>query len=224
MIVITGASDGLGKALAKLYSEAGKVVVNVSRSKSEYVAHNLLHDLREGSEIQAAAREIEQLGEPLEALVNCAGVMSGESLAEVTEVEIKRLMATNVKAQIMLVSSLLDRIKKDQTDVVNVSSTVGTKGRPGEPVYAASKWAVRGFTKSLQEDFKDFPNRIISFCPGGFESRTYEKATGKKHDNFGAVMDPNYVALCLKQILDLPKNMEVSEIIINRKNVLGEIK
>lgn len=217
MIVITGASDGLGKALAKLYKEAGKTVVNVSRSKSEHATHDLLHDLREGSEIQAAAEEIKQLDEPLEALVNCAGVMSIESLGEVTEVEIKRLMATNVKSQILLVSELLERIKKDKTDIVNVSSTVGTKGRPGEPVYAASKWAIRGFTKSLQEDFKNLPNRVISFCPGGFESDIFEKVAGHKNESFGPMMDPNYVALCLKQILDLPKNMEVSEIVINRK-------
>lgn len=59
MIVITGASDGLGKALAKLYQEAGKVVVNVSRRKSEYAKHNLQRDLSEGKSIIAAAREIE---------------------------------------------------------------------------------------------------------------------------------------------------------------------
>lgn len=217
MIIITGASDGLGKALAKLYKESGKTIVNVSRTASDYADHNLLHDLRDGEEIQTAAREIEALGETLEVVINCAGVMSDQPMGQVTESEVKRLMATNVKSQILLVSELLDRIKNDGTDIVNVSSTVGAKGRPGEPVYAASKWAVRGFSKSLQEDFKNLPNRVISFCPGGFESDIFEKAAGYKNEGFGSMMDPKDVALCLKQILDLPKNMEVSEIIINRK-------
>lgn len=218
MIVITGASDGLGKQLAKLYQESGKKVVNISRTKTDFADVNILRDLREGPEIEAAAKEVSTIQESLEAIINCAGVMSGESLGHITEDEVKRLMATNVKSQIMLVSELLSRIQKDETDIVNVSSTVGTKGRPGEPVYAASKWAVRGFTKSLQEDFKNLPNRIISFCPGGFESRTYEKATGKSNsDTFGPVMDPKDLAAMIKSILDLPKNMQVSEIVIDRK-------
>lgn len=217
MIVITGASDGLGKALAKQYKDAGVTVVNVSRTSSEYADHNLLHDLRNDSEIQAAAKEIGAIDETLEAVVHCAGVMSNQPMGQVTGDEIERLLATNVKSQILLTSELLDRIKRDKADIVNVSSTVGAKGRLGEPVYASSKWAVRGFAKSLQEDFKQLPNRVISFCPGGFDSGIFEKAAGYKNENFGPMMDPNYVALCLKQILDLPKNMEVSEIFINRK-------
>jgi len=217
MIVITGASDGLGKALAKLYTDAGKTVVNVSRTKSEHADHNILHDLTDGAEIKAAARSVEALNEPLEAVINCAGVLSVQPLGQVTESEVKRLMATNVKAQIMLVSELIDRIKKDQTDIVNVSSTVGTKGYVDQAVYGASKWAVRGFSANLQAEFKDMPNRVISFCPGGFESRIFQKATGADNQDFTHWMNPKDVALCLKQILDLPKNMEVSEIVINRK-------
>jgi NADP-dependent 3-hydroxy acid dehydrogenase YdfG len=217
MIVITGASDGLGKALAKLYKDAGKTVVNVSRTASEHADHNILRNLREGDEIKAAATEIEAIDEQLEAIVNCAGVLSIQSLGQIAEDEIKRVMATNVKSQILLVSELINRIKKDKTDIVNVSSTVGTKGYAEQAVYGASKWAVRGFSANLQAEFKDLPNRVISFCPGGFESRIFQKATGAENQDFTHWMDPKDVALCLKQILDLPKNMEVSEIIINRK-------
>ncbi len=87
-----------------------------------------------------------------------------------------------------------------------------------QAVYGASKWAVRGFTKNLQEEFKGKPNRVISFCPGGFKTKLFEKATGIDNtENGGEWMKPEDLALLLKQILDLPKNMEVSEIVINRK-------
>jgi len=218
MIVITGASDGLGKELAKLYKDAGKTVVNVSRTKSEYADHNILRNLREGDEIIAAAKEIDDMSDELEAIVNCAGVLSVQPLGEVSEDEIKRLMSTNVKSQILLVSNLVDRIKKDGTDIVNVSSTVGTKGYVNQAVYGASKWAVRGFSANLQVEFKDLPNRVISFCPGGFETKLFEKATGNDNTQDGSDwMKPEDLALFMKQILDLPKNMEVSEVIINRK-------
>jgi NADP-dependent 3-hydroxy acid dehydrogenase YdfG len=218
MIVITGASDGLGKELAKLYKETGKTVVNVSRRTSSYADVNLLYNLREGSEIQAAASDILALEEPLEALINCAGVFTNQPLGTITEDDIKKTMATNVKAPIMLVSSLIERIKKDGTDIVNVASVTGTKGLQDEAVYGASKWAVRGFSKNLQVELADYSCRVISFCPGGFATKLFEKATGEDKTHDGTIWMPaDGVALCIKQILDLPKSMEVSEIIVNRK-------
>lgn len=218
MIVITGASDGLGLQLAKLYKEAGKNVVNISRRACEYADVNIELDLREGPEIEKASREVLAIDEPLEALVNCAGVLSVQSLGDITENEIKRVMSTNVKPAILLVSNMIERIKKDGTDIVNVASTVGTKAYVDQAVYGASKWAMRGFSKNLQIELKETRCRVISFCPGGFKTKLFEKATGvdntKDGDEWMQAVD---VALALKQTLDLPKNMEVTEIIINRK-------
>lgn len=218
MVVITGASDGLGKELAKLYQADGKHVVNVARRTSEYADTNLLHDLREGDEIKAAATEIQAMDEPLEILINCAGVYTTQPLGSITEDLIKSTMATNVKAPIILVSELIERIKRDSADIANVASAVATKANPNEAVYGASKWAVRGFSRNLQLELKNYPCRVINFCPGGFSTKIFEKATGQDKTQDGSEwMSTADVALCLKQLLDLPKNMEVSEIIVNRK-------
>lgn len=220
MIVITGASDGLGRELARIYKESGKKVVNISRNECEYAEVNICLSLREGPEIEKAAREVSKLDEPVEAIVYCAGVLSVQPLGEIEENEIKRLMSTNVKSQILLTSELIERIKKDKTDIVCVSSTVGTKGYVNQAVYGASKWAVRGFAANLQAEFKNTPNRVISFCPGGFKTGLFEKATGFDNtENEEEWMKPEDVAIFVKQILDLPKNMEVSEVIVNRKSV-----
>lgn len=217
MIVITGASDGLGLQLAKLFKAADKTVVNVSRRESQFADVNLLHDLREGDEITAAAREINELNEELEVIINCAGVFSNESLGKITEEEIKKNMATHVKAPILLVSNLLERIKTDKTDIVNVISAVATKANPNEAVYGASKWALRGFTENLQLEFKNLPNRIVGVYPGGFSSDLFLKATGTDITKQGTWMKPEDVAKCIVQVINLPKNMEVSSIVINRK-------
>ena len=219
MIVITGASDGLGKQLAKLYKEAGKKVVNISRNECEYADENIVLSLREGEQIQEAADAVVALDGEIEAIVYCAGVLSIQPLGEITEDEIKRLMSTNVKSQILLTSFLADRIKQDKTDIVCVASTVGTKGYVDQAVYGASKWAVRGFAANLQAEFKNMPNRVISFCPGGFATQLFNKATGEDNTlNPDEWMRAEDVALFIKQILDLPKNMEVSEVIVNRKS------
>lgn len=215
MIVITGASDGLGLQVAKLYKDAGNTVVNVSRRECKYADRNIVMSLREGAEIQEAARQILELKEPITAFINCIGTFSEEVFGDITEDEIKRLMSTNVKAPMLLASELIGRIKSDDADVLNVISTAGTKGNPAHPVYAASKWAERGFTKALQEELKRTKCRVISFCPGGMQTGFFEK-TGDNPTN-ESWMQPEDVAVFIKNILDLPKNMEVSEVIINRK-------
>ncbi|MBP9667541.1 SDR family oxidoreductase, partial [Candidatus Saccharibacteria bacterium] len=147
MIVITGASDGLGLQIAKLYKEAGERVVNISRRECKYADHNIVLNLREGEEIKEAAQKILEISESITAFINCIGTFSEERFGDITEDEIKRLMSTNVKAPMLLTSELIERIKQDEADVLNVISTAGTKGNPAHPVYAASKWAERGYTK-----------------------------------------------------------------------------
>lgn len=218
MIVITGGSDGLGAELVKVFKSANKTVVNVSRRKNEQADYNFLHNLREGDEIKQTAREIEEIGEPLEALINNAGVFTKQPLGEITEDEIKRTIESNLNSQIMLTSQLIERIRKDETDIVNVSSRIGFVGSIDLAVYGASKWAVRGFSESLQAEFKDLPNRVISFCPGGFETGLFVKATGIDPTKDGSEwMKAEDLAVLVKQLLELPKNIEVSEILINRK-------
>lgn len=214
MIVITGASHGLGKEVAKLYQQAGKQVVNISRSECEYADVNLLHDLSKGSEIDLAAKALKDLQNPIVALINCVGVFTDESLGSISEDEIKRVMATNVKSNVLLLSSLLEQIKRDGTDILNVVSMTGTKAT-NEPVYGASKWAQRGFTLGLQLELKDTACRVVSFCPGGIQTDLFNKS-GTSVDT-STFMKADEVAKIIKFCLDTPRGLEISEIFINRK-------
>lgn len=218
MIVITGASDGLGYELAKVFNEEKHTIVNISRSACSIADYNFLHDLTKGEEIIAAVKDILAIDEPLEIVINNAGAYSEEPIGEITEEAIKRLMATNVKSNILLTSYLMDRIRSDKTDVVNILSTAATKGNPVHAVYAASKWAQRGYAESLQNALKNTQSRVINIMPGGIKTKLFEKDLG--HDpteNGESWMDPAEVAKLVKDLVALPKNMEVSEIIINRK-------
>jgi NADP-dependent 3-hydroxy acid dehydrogenase YdfG len=75
---------------------------------------------------------------------------------------------------------------------------------------------MRGFSQNLQIELKD-TNRVISFCVGGFKSDIAKKVHGKDLPDPENWMDPEDIAVFMKQILDLPKGMEVSEIVINRR-------
>ena len=218
MYVITGASDGLGLELAKLLAKQGKKVVSLSRTKPQIAGVQWVStDLRDESSIEAAAKQVAAMDGTLEALVNCAGVMSLEHLESVSAAEIDRVFRTNVTGPILLTSRLIERIKQDKADVLNVSSTVGTKAYKDQAAYGSSKWAMRGFSANLQVELAGTPCRVISFCTGGFRSKIGEKVTGQKLADPENWMLPQDVAQLMAQILQLPKNMEVSEIVINRK-------
>lgn len=146
MIIITGASDGLGLQIARVYKKAGKRVVNISRRESEFANDNILTDLTDAAAITEAVEKILAIDEPIEALVNCAGVMSLEPIERITPSEVDRTFAINVKAPILLVSGFSQRLKQDGSDIVNVASTVGLKAYTDQAAYGASKWAMRGFS------------------------------------------------------------------------------
>lgn len=217
MIIITGASDGLGLQIAKAYNGLGERVINISRNDSAYTQDNLITDLTDEAAIERAVQALLAIDEPISALINCAGVLSLEPLGEITASEVDRTFGVNVKGAILLVSGLAERLKSNRTDIVNVASTVGLKAYPDQAAYGASKWAMRGFSQNLQVELKD-TNRVISFCVGGFKSDIAKKITGKDLPDPENWMNPEDIAKFMLQILGLPKSMEVSEIVINRKS------
>lgn len=212
MYVVTGASDGLGLALATLLTERGQKVIGLSRHKSSLKdVQHISCDLTSESSIIAAAKIVNDMPAPITAFINGAGVFSEQQTADVTGQELALVFTTNVIGPEILIGRLLERLKKDGADIVTVASTAGLKGNPGQAAYSASKWALRG----LQTELKDSSCRVISFCPGGMQTDFFKKA-GAPKDNANW-MSPFDVANFMLQILALPKTMEVSEVVINRK-------
>lgn len=219
MYVVTGASDGLGFALAQTISAAGKKVVSLSRAapknrKGAAIQH-IACDLTNEAAINTAAQSVLALDEPIQALIHCAGVFSEQPVEALTGRDLALIFTTNIIGPELLTSRLLARLKQDQADIVTVASTSGLKGNAGQAAYGSSKWAMRGFAQVLREEVHGNGCRVISFCPGGMETGIFKKA-GAAIDAKGW-MKPADVANFMWQILCLPKNMEVSEVIINRK-------
>jgi 2-keto-3-deoxy-L-fuconate dehydrogenase len=219
MYYITGASgDGLGFELARRLIDAGFKVTDLSPSQpgDDRIGHIDLNLLDEAS-IERAAEEVKNSEEPITAFINCAGVMTNfDGLNNRRRGEIERVFKVNVEGQIYLMSCLMDKILADGADVVSVASSAATKGVANEQVYAPSKWAVRGYIKSLQEFFKGKPNRAVCFCPGGFQSKLFEKA-GRDIADFDQYIPLEDIANLFFQVVTSPKTFELSEIVANRK-------
>lgn len=205
IVVIVGGSGNLGRQLVRLFKQKGRQIISVARTPNEEADQNLLHNLREGAEIQAAAAEIGRMDGTIEAVIYAAGIFKAQPLGKITEEEIKRNMATHVKAPMLLTSELIERIKKDGTDIVNISSMAAVSPSPGALAYAASKAALKAFSDNLRVALKQYPSRVITLCPAAFDPEDPHQINTRD------------IAGLIQYALDLPKNTEVSEVVIDLK-------
>jgi short-subunit dehydrogenase len=217
MIIITGASDGLGAELAKQLIADGEEIVCLSRSKPAENIEHIETDLANPDSVESAIQILLAKEKPIKALVNNAGLLSVEELDGLSSDELQKIMQVNVNAAMKLVSGLIHKIEKSEGDIVNVISTNGVYMRPKRMTYSVSKWAMRGFTENLQEQHRKSKVRIIGFYPGGFKSNNLARATGEPLPDPENWVDVEDMALALKQAMQLPKSMEVSTLVINRK-------
>jgi len=216
MIIITGASGGLGSEIARLYQESGVRVVNISRRPSKYADTNLICSVSNYELLSGVIEQILAMDEPIQALIHTAGVWSEQHIADIDTQEIQHVMSVNSDGLMFLTSQLSERIRHDGADILNVISLAGTIGNKNFALYSASKWAQRGFTKSLQDEYADSITRVISFCPAGMNTDLFAKS-GNTNLDTSKWMPVAEVAGLIKHILDLPKSIEVSEIILNKK-------
>lgn len=215
--IVTGASDVLGKEFAQLAIENGAEIVCISRTKPDYDCVYISADLTDEKSLEQAINEIKENHPKFDAIVNCAGAISLQEPHAIKYDELDNLMKLNVSAPIFITSRLFNEIKENHADIINVGSTAGYNVYSNHCTYNASKWGLRGVTKNMQLELKNSNSRVILFSPGGMQTKIFEKALGKEKD-VSAYMDPKEIAKIMFYTLSLPKGIEVSEIIMNRKN------
>ena len=217
-VILTGASDGLGRAFGRKCVENGVKVVALCRTQPDYECEFIKTDLTDEKSIKAVSARINASGEKFDALINCAGVQSVRETGKIDYESLDRLFRINTLAPIFLTSELFNLIKQFNADILNVGSTCGTKaGYPGEVAYTTSKWGIKGTSYTLQNELKATGCRVIQFNPGGMNTRIKAKDTGIEVSDPENWMKPEDIADVMFYILNLPKQLEVSEITINRK-------
>jgi short-subunit dehydrogenase len=216
-VIITGASDGLGKELAKLLIAEGVEIISLSRKKPDYPSVHIPTDLMSEESIVAAADTIKVKYANFDALVHSAGLFSDQSPSEITYAELDSVMKVNAIGPIFLTSQLFDLIKKNGADVLNVVSTAGLSGKPDHITYGASKYAQRGFGDNLRTELAKTPSRVINVYPDGMATNFFKKYDGS--DKAANFMNPTEIAKHILSALKTPKQIELSEITINRKSL-----
>ena len=173
-VVLTGASGGIGLAIAETLCAAGARVLAVARHQEallpliERYPQNLCWvaaDLTFLSDRRKVLVAAEAIG-GINLLINAAGVNHFAMLEQLDDSEINAMLAVNISAPICLTKLLLPLLKQaDSAMVVNVGSTYGSIGYPGYATYCASKFALRGFSEALRRELADTSVNVMYAAP-----------------------------------------------------------
>jgi short-subunit dehydrogenase len=215
-VVITGGSDGIGEALARdLCSDFQVTLLARNADKLEQLANDtgcsfIVCDIRKSDDVQRAFDEVKSHSGSIDVLINNAGVIVNGDLTETSYDTIETVIDTNTKGTIFVTKACLEIMKPQRNGlIVNVISQAGITAKPYRSVYNASKWALTGFTKAVQEEAYEYGVKVTGFYPGTVSTKLFEKAGLGIH---GAALDTAQIVKTLRFVIESDDNMLFPEI------------
>mgnify|MGYP000243448696 CR=1 FL=1 len=182
IVLITGASRGVGLEITKHFIENGAIVIGLSKGISNYIHKNYNHftvDLGNSEAIiNCFKKEIGKKYKRIDIVINNAGVALGKSkLIDLTYEEFEWLMGINFWGVVYGTKEFLPYlIAKKEAAIVNISSLFGLAGIAEQVPYCASKFAVRGLSESLRMELMDTNVKVHSVHPGGIKTNIANNA------------------------------------------------
>ena len=179
-VLVTGASKGIGLAIARRFADAGSHVVVCARDVSAVARTHpdlecIACDMADKAQVQALARTVlERHGAP-ELLVNNAGAYLPGSLHEEADGTFEAMIAINVASAYHLTRALLPgMIARGDGTILNVCSTASITPYPNGGSYGIAKHALYGFNKTLREELKPHGIRVVALLPGATLTASWE--------------------------------------------------
>jgi hypothetical protein len=161
--IVTGASSGIGEATAHEFASRGARVALAARSEerladiaadleTEYGAETLVvpTDVRDEAAVESLIETVAEKWDGLDVLVNNAGLGRGGDVADLSTEDYRAMMDTNVDGVFFATRAALPYLERSDGNLIFVGSFAGQYPRPGNPVYSATKWWVRGFAHGVE--------------------------------------------------------------------------
>lgn len=221
-VIVTGASKGIGRGIATYLAMDGFEVAVLARSK------DMLEDVRQSIEAQggtcfatacdirdpdeteyAIAAAAEGLG-GVDAIVNNAGIVTRKSAIDLSIEEWRAMIDTNISGVFFATRAVLPRFRdQGHGHIINVSSISGKVPLPGGSAYAATKFAVTGFSQSLFQEVRDFGVKVTTIYPGSVDSASHRHDPAASHD---WKVSPEEVGQACATVLRTPAGTVISEV------------
>ena len=168
VILITGASSGIGKATATYLHQKGYTVYGTSRRKIDDTPFQMIQmDITNEEAIAKGVQAIlEQTGK-IDVLINNAGLGTAGALEETPLADIRNVFDTNVTGVVKLIQEVLPVMRQQKSGkIINISSIGGIMGLPYRATYCSSKFAIEGLTEALRMEVVNFGIQVCSLLPG----------------------------------------------------------
>lgn len=189
VVVITGASSGVGARLAVRLAAQGHTVVAAARSRErlDVVARQpgrgrivpMALDVADAAAVQQVIGRIESEVGPIATLVNNAAIFAKADFTQQDPAQIGRMIATNLSGTIYCSRAVVPHLLKRKAGrIINIASVAGTRGIPNEAVYCATKHGVVGFADALAQELQPHGITVATLCPGGIDTPLWSHAPG----------------------------------------------
>ncbi|WP_028765575.1 MULTISPECIES: SDR family oxidoreductase [Shewanella] len=229
LIVITGASSGIGAAMAKAFSAKGHPLLLLARRIEPMQALGLDNclavsvDVTDADAMKAAIASAEAKFGPVGCLINNAGVMLLGAADTQDPAEWSRMLNINVMGVLNGIHAVLADMKARKTGtIINVSSIAGRKTFPNHAAYCATKFAVHALTENIREEVAMDDVRMITIAPGAVETELLSHTTSEEikagyedwKQHMGGVIAPETIAEAALFAFEQPQSVCVREIVL----------
>ena len=228
--LITGATEGIGRATAFALGRAGYRVAVCARTPSRLrelladlasagiVAHGYPADVGMEADVKTMVHHVTQAAGPVDVLVNNAGVALLRPFEELTLDDWDTTMATNLRSLYLVTREVLPGMRGRRSGaIVNISSLAGRNGFAGGTAYVASKHAVLGFGRALMMEVRKDNIRVITICPGSVDTALIRNQSMLRPDPT-KILHAEDVAATVLSALQLPERATVSELDVRPTN------
>jgi NAD(P)-dependent dehydrogenase (short-subunit alcohol dehydrogenase family) len=225
--VVTGASSGIGRALAHAFAESGARVWGIARSSDrlQSLADDaesgsgaivpLAADLERDEDLERAGRQILSEGGPVDVFVHSAGAITRGRVESAHVEDLDRQYAVNLRSAFVLTQALLPALKRSRGHVVFVNSSAGVASQaPDAALYAATKHGLRAFADSLRQEVNPDGVRVLSLYLG--RTDTPMQMAVHKHEGRPyrpeLLLQPQDVVDVVLSVLSLASTAEVTDV------------
>lgn len=218
--IVTGASKGIGSAVARALSREGVKVVLAARNSESLIALRSIIET-EGGIARAVPTDVssehdvkhlveETLGHfgTINILINNAGVGVYTNVIDMKTSDFDAMMNVNLRGTFLCSREVLPVMMKQRSgEIINIASLAGKNSFAGGSVYSASKWGLIGFGRSLMLEVREHNIRVVTVCPGSVNTRFADNDIDRP-----GIIQPDDVAHTVVFALTMPNRVNVSEI------------
>lgn len=216
--IVTGASSGIGKAIAQRLLLLDYEVIGISRTIADNVIDHpaftpLTCDLSSAKVINAKCHELNKQSR-LSLLVNAAGFGRFEPHEELSPALIEQMVAVNLTAPMLLSNLLLRTLKTNQGAIINITSIEALRSSKFSALYSATKSGLRAFGQALFEEVRKSGVNVVTINPDMTDTAFFDELRFGVHENEDAKLLAEDMADAVEQVLQMRSGVAITEITI----------